>query len=172
MRGDEDDIIVFVRAREGSEEAFEILFQRYFEAVYAFVYRVSLDVGAAEDSAQETFIKAARSLRRFRGDAAFRSWLFQIAMNTTRDWQRRVIRERLVLEEVGERVQEGDRQRSADFGNVREALAALKDDFRYAIALVYFEGFSHAESARILNCSESTVSWRIFRAKRQLKRWF
>ncbi|MFV0416346.1 MAG: RNA polymerase sigma factor [Chthoniobacterales bacterium] len=170
MTGDEDDSILSGRAQAGDAEAFEILFQRHYEAVRTFAYRVSLNAGAAEDIAQETFIKAARSLGRFRGDAAFRSWLFQITMNTTRDWQRSSIRERQAMEEVAERSNEKEHPR--DFGFVQDALAALKEDLRHVVALVYFEGLSHAESARILNCAEATVSWRIFRAKRQLKNWF
>ena len=61
-------------------------------------------------------------------------------------------------------------ERRADFGPVHEALAVLAEDMRHAVVLVYYEGMNHAEAAGILGCAETTVSWRIFRAKRQLKR--
>lgn len=167
MSDDENDEILSQRARSGDEQAFESLFRRHYDALHAFVFRLSLDAAAAEDIVQETFIKAARSLGQFRGEAAFRNWLYRIAMNTTRDWQRSAIRERLATEEMVE--QNTAASPVADFGRVHEALAGLADNLRHAVALVYYEGFSHAESARILGCAETTVSWRIFRAKRQLK---
>ena len=167
MTDDEDDRILLERASAGNEPAFESLFRRHYDAVRAFVFRICLDSGAADDIAQETFIKAARSLGKFRGETAFRNWLFRIAMNATRDWQRSAIRSRLATEEMAERTAS---HHAADFGRIHEALAALTEDLRHAVALVYYEELSHAESARILGCAEATVSWRIFRAKRQLKK--
>ncbi len=168
MIDDENDEKLCQRARAGDEQAFECLFRRYYDAIHAFVFRLSLDAGSVDDLAQETFIKAARSLDHFRGDAAFRNWLFRIATNTVRDWQRASIRERVAKEELAGSV--GVDVRNPDFALVHDALAGLGDDLRQTVVLVFYEGFSHAESARILGCAETTVSWRIFRAKRQLKK--
>lgn len=169
MLSDEDDAILCEKARGGCEQAFGALFRRHYEALHAFVYRLCLDASGAEDIVQDAFIKAARSLHGFRGEASFRNWLYRIAMNTTRDWQRTTIRRREAAEEMTLQAGESSAERPADFGSVQEALAALADEMRHVVVLVYYEGLNHAQAARILGCAETTVSWRIFRAKRQLK---
>lgn len=166
MTDEIDDTPLLRRAQADDEAAFGELFRRHYDGVRAFAFRLALDAGAADDIAQETFIKAARTLRTFRGETAFRNWLFRIAMNVTRDWQRKAIRSRLALEDLAAHSGGG---RAADFGRIHEALAALTDDLRHAVVLVYYEDLSHAESARILGCAETTISWRLFRARRQLK---
>ena len=167
MSTDEDDQVLCARAREGCEESFEALFRRHHSALHAFVYRMCLDAGSAEDIVQESFIKAARSLHDFRGEASFRNWLYRIAVNSTRSWQRSAVRLREATENLTRQHETVDRE--PDFSPVRDALASLADDLRHAVALVYYEDLSHGEAARILGCAEATVSWRIFRAKRRLK---
>lgn len=169
MLPDEDDSLLCERARGGCELAFSTLFHRYYSALHAFVFRLCLDAAGAEDIVQEAFIKAARSLPVFRGEASFRNWLYRIAMNTTRDWQRSMIRQEQASEELALQAGDAQAERTADFGPVHEALAALSDEMRHAVVLVYYEGLNHAQAAKILGCAETTVSWRIFRARRQLK---
>lgn len=169
MLNDEDDGHLCEKARDGCEQAFGVLFRRHYGALHAFVYRLCLDAAGAEDIVQDAFIKAARSLHGFRGEASFRNWLYRIAMNTTRDWQRTAIRQRQAAEEMALEAGEASAERKADFAPVHEALAALADEMRHAVVLVYYEGLNHAQAAGILGCAETTVSWRIFRAKRQLK---
>jgi len=169
MVSDEDDGILCERARGGCEQAFGALFRRHHGALHAFVFRLCLDATGAEDIVQDSFIKAARSLGSFRGEASFRNWLYRIAMNTTRDWQRAVIRHKQVTEEMALDAGGAEAERPADFGPIHEALAALAEEIRHAVVLVYYEGLNHAQAARVLGCAETTVSWRIFRAKKQLK---
>jgi RNA polymerase sigma-70 factor (ECF subfamily) len=169
MLCDEDDRILCEKARQGCEQAFRVLFQRHYDAVHGFVFRLCLDASGADDIVQDAFIKASRSLAGFRGDASFRNWLYRIAMNTTRDWQRSLIRRKQAAEELARESEEAAVGRPADFGPVHEALAALADEMRHAIVLVYYEGLNHAQAARVLGCAETTVSWRIFRARRRLK---
>jgi RNA polymerase sigma-70 factor (ECF subfamily) len=169
MVNDEDDGILYEKARGGCEQAFSALFRRYHGALHAFVFRLCLDANGADDIVQDSFIKAARSLGSFRGEASFRNWLYRIAMNTTRDWQRAAIRQKQAAEELARDAGEAIQERRADFGPVHEALAALAEEIRHAVVLVYYEGLNHAQAARVLGCAETTVSWRIHRAKRQLK---
>jgi RNA polymerase sigma-70 factor (ECF subfamily) len=169
MVSDEDDGILCEKARGGCEQAFGALFRRHHGALHAFVFRLCLDASGAEDIVQDSFIKAARSLAHFRGEASFRNWLYRIAMNTTRDWQRAAIRQKQAAEEMVVETGVAAAERRADFGPVHEALAALAEEIRHAVVLVYYEGLNHAQAARVLGCAETTVSWRIFRAKRQLK---
>ena len=153
----------------GQEEAFAELFNHHYPMIYAFAYRLCLDRASAQDLAQETFIKAARSLGGYSPRAPFRNWLYRICVNSVRDWQRSESRRRrreLVAQEMAMTEAE---ERMTDFETAHRALAALPGELRAAVVSVYFEGLSHAETGRILGCAEATVSWRILTAKRKLK---
>jgi RNA polymerase sigma-70 factor (ECF subfamily) len=153
-------------AQEGDPAAFGEIFDRFHPMIYAFCYRACLNATQAQDLAQETLIKVARSLHTYRGDSQFKSWIYQIASNTTRDWLRKKVREERLEEEVARQYPE---MPATDHSRLTEALSALSDDLRLAIVLTFYEGMNHAEAARVLGCAETTVSWRIFRAKRKLK---
>ncbi len=162
------------RAAQGDTEAFSKLFHRYHAMIHAFVYRLCFDPAEAQDIAQETFINAARALGNGAaaqlGVADFRPWLYRIALNVARDGQRRRRRRAAMAEEMALR-QRGDEQvRPAQFGELETALAALPDDLRQALVLVFYEELSHAQAAAALGCAETTISWRVFRAKRRLRK--
>ena len=155
-------------AAAGSASAFSDLFNRYYPMIHAFAYRLSLCPAEAADIAQDTFIQAARSLGGFRCEASFKNWLYAIATNKSRDrFRQRARRDRLSADYST--LQAAGQAESAEVGLVREALAGLTQDLREAVTLVYYEGLNHAEAARVLGCAETTVSWRIFRAKQKLK---
>ena len=160
---------------EGNAAAFDALFHRYYPAIHAFAYRLALCPAEADDIAQDTFVQAARSIASFRGDASLKNWLYTIATNKSRDRRRQHVRRVLLGEELArltdiESTSFHSTTERAAHAAVREALAGLSFDLREAIALVYYEGLNHAEAARILCCAESTVSWRVFRAKHKLKK--
>lgn len=157
------------RAQAEDAEAFRQLFDHFYPMIYAFCYRSCLDQAQAQDIAQETFIKAARSLGVFRREASFKSWVYGIAANTIRDWLRERSRRNRLAEAMTEKFQENAAHREPDHSHVTEALRALPDDLRLAIVLTFYEGMNHAAAAKVLGCAETTVSWRVFRAKRQLK---
>ncbi|MFA6285738.1 MAG: RNA polymerase sigma factor [Opitutaceae bacterium] len=164
----DDDAQLIQEASAGSPQAFSDLFNRYYPMIHAFAYRLSLCPAEASDIAQDTFIQAARSLGGFRREASFKNWLYAIAANKSRDrFRQRVRRDRLSADYAT--LNASSRAESAEVGLVREALAGLTQDLREAVALVYYEGLNHAEAARVLGCAETTVSWRIFRAKQKLK---
>jgi RNA polymerase sigma-70 factor (ECF subfamily) len=171
-----EDSALLHEAAQGHTGAFAELFRRHYPAIYAFAYRISLCRSDAEDIAQETFVQAARSLAGFRGDASFKNWLYSIAANRSRDRHRqRARRDRLdeqlsTLAATDSGTMDSESAASGAHAAVREALAALSQDRRTAVALVYYEGLNHAEAARVLGCAESTISWRLFRAKHQLKK--
>ncbi len=171
------DIDLIPLATAGSTDAFTTLFNRHYTAIHAYAYRLCLCSAEAEDVAQETFIQAARSLTSFRREASFKNWLFSIATNRTRDrLRKRRQRDRLdsalanqpaheAIDHVSLAAGALDSQRA-----VQAALANLTTDQREAITLVYYENLNHAEAARVLGCAESTVSWRLFRAKTKLRK--
>jgi RNA polymerase sigma-70 factor (ECF subfamily) len=155
-------------AANGDADAFAELFNRYYPMIHAFAYRLTLRGSDAEDIAQDTFIKAARTLGSFRRDCPFKNWLYRIAVNAAEDARRRDARQSRLAGELAASAMEVARPR--DHTRLTEALAALGEDLRQAIVLVYYEGMNHAEAARVLGCAETTVSWRVFRARHCLRK--
>lgn len=173
-----DDPALIGLALRGNATAFAALFHRHHPAIHAFAYRLALCPAEADDIAQETFVQAARCLASFRGEASFKNWLYTIAANKSRDRFRQHARRSRLGEalatladtEAPASPSAHANDPSAAHAAVREALGTLAPDLREAVALVYYEGLNHAEAARILGCAESTVSWRVFRAKHKLKK--
>jgi RNA polymerase sigma-70 factor (ECF subfamily) len=162
-------------ASRGDAVAFSTLFHRHYPMIHAFAYRICLDSSEAQDIAQDTFIHAARALRTFSAPnataaAAFRSWLYRIALNLTRDRHRRRKHQVQLAGEMAARQTGMENEHPPDFTPLHAALAALPENWRKALTLVFYEELSHAEAARVLGCAETTVSWRIFQAKRRLRK--
>lgn len=161
------------RCREGDAEAFEELVKRHQRMIHALTYRMTGSLSDAEDLAQETFIQAYRQIGSYRGEAGFSSWLYRIGVNTCLNWKRRSEHRERVQTEWANRADvsaEPDREKDST-ARVQEALLQLKPEQRAAVILTTYDGMNHAEAARVLGCSETTVSWRIFTARKKLKRW-
>lgn len=156
---------------QGDPGAFESLVRRYQRMIYALAYRMTGSAADAEDLTQETFIRAHGQLPAFRTDAKFSSWLYRIAMNHCLNWRQRVARrDRLhhAWQAQREQISATD---SALARQVQDALLKLPPKQRAAVVLTMYDGLNHAEAARVLGCSETTVSWRLFAARTKLKRW-
>jgi RNA polymerase sigma-70 factor (ECF subfamily) len=172
---DDADALLLAPAAAGDSDAFTALFHRHYPAIHAFAYRLALCPAAADDIAQDTFVHAARALASFRRDASFKNWLFAIAANLARDLHRRRSRraahEQHLAALAPDPAAEARDHAATDSAHaaVRDALARLSPEHREAVALVYLENLSHAEAARVLDCAETTVSWRLFRARSHLK---
>jgi RNA polymerase sigma-70 factor (ECF subfamily) len=165
-----DDEVTLIRAsQKGDHDSFEILIKRHQQLIHALTFRMTGGTGDSEDLAQETFIAAFQQLPRFREEAKFSSWLYQIAVNRCLNWQKHARRRQRLHEDW-----EPDSEPEADehrLGNrIQEALLKLHPKQRAAIVLTTYEGLSHAEAAKALDCSETTVSWRIFAARAKLKK--
>ncbi len=157
-------------AQGGDARSFEVLFDRYYAMIHVFAYRVCLVRTDADDLAQETFIRAARGLASYRGTASFKNWLYRIAHHTVVDWQRRQSRQRENEAAFAAEVETQDGVRRPDHARIHAALTQLPAEWREAVALVYFEEMNHRAAAQALGCAEATISWRIFRARRALKK--
>jgi RNA polymerase sigma-70 factor, ECF subfamily len=136
--------------------------------IYSLCYRMTGSVTDAEDLTQETFIAAHQQSPAFKGKSQVSSWLYRIGINRCLNWQKRQQRESKLHRDWGEqRALEG----SVDDGTrVTEALMQLAPEERAAVTLVIFEGLKHGEAAAALGCAETTVSWRLFQARRKLKK--
>lgn len=159
------------RSRSGDTEAFEELVRRYQRMIHALTFRMTGSSADAEDLAQEIFIQAFRQLGSFRGDAKFSSWLYRIGVNTCLNWRKSAQRR----EKLHQDWADGDHSTSGRTDEltvrVQEALMQLPAKQRAAVILTTYDEMSHAEAARVLGCSETTVSWRVFTARRKLKQW-
>ena len=168
----DDEPSLIDASRRGDSDAFATLIRRYQGMIHALTYRMSGSAADASDLAQEAFVQAWRRLDHFRGEARFSSWLYRIAVNLCLNWKAREARETLARTEWSECTAHEAKavsDRRAAF--LQEALLKLSPKQRAAIVLTVYDGLKHDEAARVLGCSETTVSWRVFAAKAKLKRW-
>ena len=166
---DDDERTWVLRSKDGDHDAFESLIVLHQRMIHALTFRMTGSTADAEDVAQETFVRAFEQLHQFRGDASFSSWLYRIAVNTCLNWRKRELRRRQ-LQEHWEPPAQHDALNESMVRQVQDALMKLPAKQRAAIVLTVYDGLNHAEAARILDCSETTVSWRVFAARRKLKR--
>ena len=170
--GDEE-LSWIARSRRGDHEAFEALVRRYQQMIQALAYRMTGSMTEAEDLAQETFITAFESLASFRGESKFSSWLYRIAANYCLNWRSYMQRRDRAYGAWQKEMAAGPNVSPATFPlsqEVQSALMKLPPKQRAAVVLTTYDGLSHAEAAQVLGCSETMVSWRIFAARRKLKR--
>ncbi len=155
----------------GNAGAFATLVKENQKMVFAVAFRMTGSVADAEDLTQETFLRAFQHLDSFRARSKFSTWLCQIAVNLGINWRARENRRGYVHMEWAKN---SILDSPAGFPDqlsqrVQEALNQLPAKQRAAIVLTAYENQSHAEAAKVLNCSETTISWRIFAARRKLK---
>jgi len=180
---DADGLLV-ERVKRGDVRAFEMLVVKYQRRIERLIGRMVRDTDLVQDIAQETFIRAYRALPQFRGDSAFYTWLYRIAVNTAKKALMDLKRDPLVTESARAHAHEdGDEtsrvENELSDGETPEALLAskqiaravnaamgdLSDDLRQAITLREIEGLSYEEIADVMNCPIGTVRSRIFRAR-------
>ena len=168
------------RAQRGDKRAFELLVLKYQRKLGRLLARLVSDPGEVEDVTQEAFIKAYRALPSFRGDSAFYTWLYRIAINTAKNYLvamgRRAPTSTGFDHEEAENFEDAEQLRDAATPEdelhgkqiattVNKAMDALPDDLRTAITLREIEGLSYEEIANVMNCPIGTVRSRIFRAR-------
>ena len=179
MTAEETDQQLVARAQRGDTRAFDLLVLKYQHRIFGLVGRYVSDADEVQDVAQEAFIKAFRALPRFRGDSAFYTWLYRIAINTAKNYlvsrSRRppssdVDPEDAEHYESAGGLHEIATPENALFGAelkavVEQAISALPDDLRTAVTLREFDGLSYEDIADIMDCPVGTVRSRIFRAR-------
>ncbi len=172
------------RVQRGDKEAFDLLVRRYQFKIANVVSRYVSDQAEIEDIVQEAFIKAYRALARFRGDSAFYTWLYRIAINTAKNFlvsqgrrppgtdidaaDAESYESGRGLREIG--TPEADLLSRELADTVTRALEALPPDLREAIMLRELEGLSYEEIAAAMECPIGTVRSRIFRAREAIDR--
>ena len=167
------------RVQKGDKGAFDLLVLKYQHKIVNLIMRYVRDPELALDISQEAFIKAYRALPRFRGDSAFYTWMYRIAVNTAKNHlaaqRRRPMDVELDLQDPEQynlhaKLKETDTPEGVTLSNelkesVERAIAALPEDLRTAIVLRELEGMSDEEIAQTMECPVGTVRSRIFRAR-------
>lgn len=175
----EVDLALVRRVQGGDKKAFDILVRKYQHKVVNLIARYVHDSSEVLDVAQEAFIKAYRAIPNFRGDSAFYTWMYRIAINTAKNYlvaQGR--RLSLTSSDVQEAEQFGGESNLKEYATpenlllkddvekaVFSAIEQLPDDLRTAIILREMEGLSYEEIAQAMTCPVGTVRSRIFRAR-------
>ena len=176
----EVDQQLVARAQRGDKRAFELLVVKYQRKLGRLLSRWVRDPAEVEDVTQEAFIKAYRALPTFRGDSAFYTWLYRIAINTAKNYLvalgRRAPTSTGFDNEEAEGFEDAEQLRDSSTPEtelegkqvaavVNKAMDALPEDLRTAITLREIEGLSYDEIASVMNCPIGTVRSRIFRAR-------
>lgn len=181
-RGVDQDLVL--RAQAGDKRAFDLLVLKYQQKVANLIGRYLRDQSEVLDVTQEAFIKAYRALAGFRGESAFYTWLYRIAVNTVKNHlvaQGRRPPGDDVDAQTAEQMDAGGRLRENATPErhlltdeiarcVQQALADLPEDLRTAIVLRELEGMSYEEIAAAMECPIGTVRSRIFRAREAIDR--
>lgn len=178
MRAFADDIDLIKRIEDGSRPAFEELVRKYQDKIYNLCCYMLHDPDTARDAAQETFLKAYSRLKDFRGECAFYSWLYRIAVNTCLDENRKShevtdsMETTPAVEDIPSSGPSAERlYQSKETGRaIQAALQKLPEALRAAIVLKEMEGLSYEEIGDTLAISVGTVKSRISRAREELRR--
>lgn len=172
MNAEASDEELVAAFRRGERSALE----RHLSAVWTFAFQLVLDRNSADDLAQEAWLRVIRGLPTFRGGAAFRTWLFRIVINASRD-------------RFGSDLRQGTEPANADFdpparrcdrpdhlavqgeleSEMTKALGALPEHLRAALALTTLQGLTPAEAASVEGCTTNTIYWRIHEARKLLR---
>lgn len=174
------DAQLVAKVQQGDKRAFDLLVLKYQRKIMRLLSRMVRDPSEVEDVAQEAFIKAYRALPQFRGESAFYTWLYRIAINTARNWQvanaRRPSTPNAIETEDGETFSQIDNLTDIStpesmmasrqiVDTVNSAINTLPEDLRTAIVLREIEGMSYEDIAQTMGCPIGTVRSRIYRAR-------
>ena len=181
VAGTDEELVA--RCLGGDTESFNTLIRRWERPIYALAYRVIGHEDEARDVCQDTFLRAFRGLRGFKGQARFSSWLYRITLNLCRDWIRRQRRTPVVpapdgidLDEIADRQAAPvdlveDRLARQDLNrSVVKAMRALSEEQRTAVILKEYHGLTFQEIADLLGCPLSTVKTRLYQGLTVLRR--
>jgi RNA polymerase sigma-70 factor (ECF subfamily) len=168
-----------LRVQQGDKTAYDLLVLKYQHKIIQLVNRYVKDPVDAQDVAQEAFIKAYRALGNFRGESAFFTWLYRIAINTAKNYlmsrSRRSADSQVDVQDA-EQIEKAPQLQGLEtperyllnqeiVETIKTAIAKLPEEMRIAIMLREFEGMSYEEIAQAMDCPVGTVRSRIFRAR-------
>ncbi len=179
-----EDRLLVSRAQAGDLEAYDALIRRYQERIYATIYHMTSNHEDAADLAQETFVKAHRALKTFKGDSSFFTWIYRIAVNKTINFlKQRRHRGQMSLNDLDFNaehdpdivalISERTPHREVKLRELQERLNAamqqLSDEHRMVVTLHDIQGLRHEQIGELMNCNVGTVRSRLYYARQQLQ---
>jgi RNA polymerase sigma factor RpoE len=178
------DLLLVRRAQREDMRAYDVLVRRYQERIYATVYHMTSNHEDANDLTQETFIKAFRALKSFKGDSSFYTWIYRIAVNKTINFlKQRKNRVQLSLNDMDFNaehdpdlvalISDKNPRRDLNLSELQEklngAMQKLSEHHRMVVTLHDVQGLSHEEIGKMMDCNIGTVRSRLFYARQQLQ---
>jgi RNA polymerase sigma factor (sigma-70 family) len=180
-----EDAVLVRSSQEGDLRAFDELVRRYQQRVYATVYHMTSNHEDAGDLTQESFIKAFKALKRFKGDSSFYTWVYRIAVNRTinflkqrnrrsfhmslNDMDMQVEKYADLLMFISDKTPRRDIRLNELQEKLNEALMKLSETHRLTVTLHDIQGMAHEEIGKIMDCNTGTVRSRLFYARQQLQ---
>src|SRR3989338_8896660 len=179
MRSNETDQLLVARVQQGDKAAFDVLVLRYQPRITNLISRFVRNQNDTLDITQEAFLKAYRALPNFRGDSAFYTWLYRIAINTAKNYLSLQSRRSAEVEQDFTEIEQIDGDNVLKDhatpehllltdeiqATIISTIEQLPEDLRLAITLREIEGLSYEEIAEVMECPIGTVRSRIFRAR-------
>ena len=175
-----DDQLV-AHAKKGNVDAFTELASRHHEKVFQTILWMTKNQQDADDLCQEAFLHAFKHLKKFKQKSSFYTWIYRIAVNLTLNFLKKRMREKKrSAKPVEDCIQESsgfpDRfspekssLRKELRQKLKQAIDSLPDPYKMSFVLVVIQGMSHSQASEVLGCSESTISWRMFKARKMLQ---
>jgi RNA polymerase sigma-70 factor (ECF subfamily) len=169
------DLELINKVQAGDHLSFAALTERHYMTVYRYAFKWCRSQEDAEEITQEVFIKLVHKIKLFDKRSLFTTWLYTITVNCARDYARKNRKWRQnKLSEPPEDVLVASPNPGPENNviarSILKAVENLPDKLKEAMLLVYAEGLNHKEAAQVIKCAETTVSWRIFQAKRKLRK--
>jgi RNA polymerase sigma-70 factor (ECF subfamily) len=164
------------RFREGDEGSFEELYRRYHDRLRRVIYYYVEDSEDAQDIFHDVFVRVYKHIGTYKDDMPFSSWIYQIAVNCSKNFRNKTARNDIVLEREKEEKRanfleetatlsaEEDFIRRDDVEQLRDAVMRLKEKFRVVFLMRHDQKLKYSEISKILKCSERTVKWRMRKA--------
>lgn len=164
------DALLIAQALDGDLQSFEALYRRHSPRVYGLCVRLARNDADAQDCTQETFVRAWRQLGTFQGHSAFGTWLHRIAVNEVLSRRRRTSTEERYLRIVHCETVTPDTEGDVDIEVVERAIGRLPERARDAFVLHRIYGYTHEETAKMLDVAAGTCKAQVYRASKLLLR--
>ncbi len=174
------DGVLVRRVKQGDKDAFGELVERHKQRIYFVAYRMTNSHSDADDLSQEVFVRAYESISNFREESSFSTWLYRIAVNITINHLKKAgkmqtftLDENIAFKQTDLASLVSNPEKIAEERELHEeitkAIESLSLEQKTVVVLTILEGLPHKEIGGILGCSEKTVSWRLFEARKKLK---
>jgi RNA polymerase sigma-70 factor (ECF subfamily) len=175
----EDQLVA--HAQMGDVDAFTELALRYKEKIYRTVYWMTKNQQDADDLCQEVFLLSYKHIKNFKGRSSFYTWIYRITVNLTLNFLKKKKREKKRNQFQVQDLYLGDKGAYHQFSpekkslrkelkkKLSQAIETLPDPYKISFVLVVIQGMSHRQASDVLECSENTISWRMFKARKMLQ---